>query len=168
MMSGISIALVGVVIYISVAVAGALTKPQPFLEKYLEQNKDEMNKLAPQMAVTLEYESMAIRAHGIQISYGFVCGLIFLVVGLLLFVTCTVQAFKLSASSTPFELTLASAAPGLVPMIISGFLIGFSIQKDANRRFTAALELPTGAKGNLDAGRPPQKQVGVGAEQPKQ
>src|SRR5689334_12297383 len=73
-----------VIIVVCYSTVATLMKPQPFLEKYISDSEKRSN-LDASMAVALEYQSMAIRAQGIQVASGLLAGLALIAAGLLLF-----------------------------------------------------------------------------------
>src|SRR5260370_24034940 len=76
--------LIALIVWMSWTVVSTLTQPQPFLQKYLDDPATKKD-LGAEMAIALEYESMAVRSQGLQLAFGFVVGLVFLAIGLLLF-----------------------------------------------------------------------------------
>jgi hypothetical protein len=128
-----------------------LTQPPGFIEKHLEK--------APNMdasfAVALEYESYAIRAQGIQIALGFIVGLFMAAFGLLLFAIGATDDFGFDGTYKEAKLNLKSTAPGLVVIVISGFIICFAVTKDVRRSFDASYKTGGDPRIETRTGPPP-------------
>jgi len=134
-----SVVLSGVVVWMLLIVVHDLAKGQPFLQKYTDSQQNN-STLDPGMAITLEYEMMTTRTQGIQVAFGFVTGLVFLAMALLLFAAGAVSAVRLPGMSGNSGLSLSTTAPGLVPTIIGGILIGLAVYKDIRRTCPASME----------------------------
>jgi len=88
----------------------------------------------------LEYESYAVRTHGIQVALGFLIGLFMAGFGLLLFAIGATDDFGLSGEHKDGKLTLKSTAPGLIVIGISGLIISFAVTKDFKRSFETSFK----------------------------
>ena len=115
-----------------------------FLEEYVNSRSD----LPAQLTVTLEYESRTMKTMGVQIAFGFLVGLVFSAMGLLLFAAGANGAMQLKSSAKWLPITLSATAPGLAVLILGGIIISIAVSKDVSRNMSAEMNLPGGDKGD--------------------
>jgi len=152
--------LICVIVWMALTVVNTLTQPQPFLKSYIE-DKENKKTLGPEMAITLEYESMAVRSQGVQVAFGFVVGLVFLATGLLLFGVAAVNAVRMVGKTENSQWTLSTTAPGLVPIVLGSILVGLAVQKDMRRTFSASMDRGGAPKVVTEQVRPPVSGKGL-------
>lgn len=117
-------------VYVSLA-------PPSFLEDYVKSRSD----VPAQMTVTLEYESWTMRTMGVQIAFGFLVGLIFAGIGVLLFAAGANGALRLKGSAHWLPVSVSASAPGLAVLALGGIIIAMSVSKDVRRNMTAEMNL---------------------------
>jgi hypothetical protein len=144
---GCAALLVGVMLYFVFLVLGSLTQPTPLLEDLLQHfaeaartSGSEANRTstAVHLAIILEYANADIRAAGVQVAFSLVAGLFFATIGVLLLAAETVGQIDLKGEvAGAGKLTLKTAAPGLVAIVLGAIIIGFGVTKDMSRPLQA-------------------------------
>ncbi|MEX1028025.1 MAG: hypothetical protein WD049_08470 [Candidatus Paceibacterota bacterium] len=71
-------------------------------------------------AIVMEYANADIRISGVQVAFGFIIGMFFVVVGLLLLSAGFSGALDVEAKTAGLNVKLATAAPGLAAVVIGG------------------------------------------------
>jgi hypothetical protein len=108
-----------------------------FLEDYVRTRPD----VPAQLALTLEYESRTLKTMGVQIAFGFLVGLVFSAIGVLLFAAGANGTMRLSSTAKWLPLTLTATVPGLAVLLLGGIVIAISVSKDVSRDMTAEMNL---------------------------
>ena len=108
-----------------------------FLEEYVRTRPD----VPAQLAVTLEYESRTMKTMGVQIAFGFLVGLVFSAIGVLLFAAGANGTMRLSSTAKWLPLTLTATVPGLAVLLLGGMIIAISVSKNVSRDMTAEMNL---------------------------
>ncbi len=120
------------------------------IDKEIAQQLERANQLNQQMTVTLQYESMAIRTQGLQIESGMMLGLLFAILGTLLFAFGAVGAFQVSSKTKLGEIMLSSGAPGLALILASVVVVAMALTVDVRRTFVGRLQ--EGGQNSFDVG----------------
>jgi membrane protein implicated in regulation of membrane protease activity len=84
-------------------------------------------------SVALEYANADLRTAGAQIAFALVGGMFFAILGVLLFAAGYVGSMNLEATSAHTTLKLATAAPGVVALVLGGVIVVFGINKNVSR-----------------------------------
>lgn len=88
--------------------------------------------------VSLEYESFALRLHGTQIALGFVVGLFFSTLGMILLAAGITGDVSVDGQQQEAKISLKGLTPGLVVLICGAALIGLAESKKLTRSFDAS------------------------------
>lgn len=84
-------------------------------------------------SVALEYANADLRTAGAQIAFALVGGMFFAILGVLLFAAGYVGSMNVEAVSAQTTLKLATAAPGVVALVLGGVIVVFGINKNVSR-----------------------------------
>lgn len=112
-----------------------------FLPEYVKQRSE----IPAQLTVTLEYESRTLKTMGVQIAFGFLVGLVFSAIGVLLFAAGANGAMQLESTAAWLPLTVSATAPGLAVLLLGGLIIALAVSKDVSRDLSAEMRLPSGS-----------------------
>lgn len=113
-----------------------------FLNDYVKNRPD----VPAQLTITLEYESRTMKTMGVQIAFGFLVGLVFAGIGVLLFAAGANGAMQLKSSAQWLPISLSATAPGLAVLVLGGVIIAIAVSKDVSRNMSAEMKLPGAAK----------------------
>ncbi len=112
-----------------------------FLPEYVKQRSE----IPAQLTVTLEYESRTLKTMGVQIAFGFLVGLVFSAIGVLLFAAGANGAMQLESNAAWLPVTVSATAPGLAVLLLGGLIIALAVSKDVSRDLSAEMRLPSGS-----------------------
>jgi hypothetical protein len=157
---GAGVLLLGLFAYFLVAVVVPMTRPTPYFQKLTEQygqklESGDIDRLAIDLAVILEYASADIRTAGLQIAFSLLAGFFFCGVGVLLFTAGITGALQLKATHAQSQFELATAAPGIVCILVGAVIIGIGISKDVRRPLDAQVSRPMGVSYKQNTEPPP-------------
>ncbi|MEX0725999.1 MAG: hypothetical protein WEB58_00795 [Planctomycetaceae bacterium] len=130
------LALVVLVTWASVMTINHLANPPSFLDEYLN---DKPN-LHASMAVTLEYQSYALRVQGIQIAYGLMLSLIFVSIGMILFAVQAVGTIDFHTKMSDQTFGLKASSPGIASILLGAVIAMVTIHKGVGQEFSAGLQ----------------------------
>lgn len=108
-----------------------------FLNDYVKSRPD----IPAQMTITLEYESRTMKTMGVQVAFGFLAGLVFSGIGVLLFAAGANGALDLKSENKWLPITLTATAPGLAVLALGGIIIAIAVSKDVSRNVFAEMDL---------------------------
>lgn len=159
---GATVFLLFFMVYFVFAVVTPMTQPSPFFQEitatFHERLKADQggtaagtpsaneDKLTIDLAIILEYTSADIRTASVQIAFALVSGMFLCGVGVLLFTAGITGALQLEASHAGSKFNLATAAPGLVCILMGGMIISFGVTKDTQRPMQAQVDRALGFK----------------------
>lgn len=130
-----------------------------FLNEYVKDRSD----IPAQMTVTLEYESRTLKTMGVQIAFGFLVGLVFAAIGVLLFAAGANGALRLKSTANWLPITLSATTPGLAVLTLGGIIIAMAVSKDVGRDMSAEMNLPSsGNSGEM------KRVVSTGTHEPEE
>ena len=123
----------------------AMASPS-FLDDYVKDRSD----IPAQLTVALEYESRTMKTMGVQIAFGFLVGLVFSAMGMLLFAAGANGTMQLKSSANWLPITLSATACGLAVLILGGIIISIAVSKDVSHNMSAEMNLPGAGKAKDD------------------
>lgn len=150
--------------YFVFVVVKPMTEPSPFFKELsknyqsrlnTENNDQKLDKLTLDLTIILEYVNADIRTAGVQIAFSLVMGLFFAVISILLFAAGISGALNLQGEYQASKFSLATSAPGMICLLISGCIIVIGIQKNTTRPLTAQVERAMGADYSQEKTSPP-------------
>ncbi len=127
------------------SVVANLTKPTPIFQSLSDRIAEEKLEakdglqITARAAIIMEYANADIRISGVQVAFGFIAGMFFVVVGLLLFSAGFSGVLDMEARAGGFNLKMATAAPGLAAVVIGGAITIAAVTKDVSRSISAKL-----------------------------
>lgn len=149
-------------------VVDSLTKPTPMFQSLSDriakerlESKDGL-QITARAAIVMEYANADIRISGVQVAFGFIIGMFFVVVGLLLFSAGFSGALDMEAKTAGLNFKLATAAPGLAAVVIGGAITIAAVTKDISRPISAQIEEATGMSIDQRNEAAPRSGVGEG------
>jgi hypothetical protein len=131
-----------------------------FLNEYVKNRSD----IPAQLTVTLEYESRTLKTIGVQIAFGFLVGLVFAAIGVLLFAAGANGTMQLKSSAKWLPVTLSATAPGLAVLVLGGIIIAIAVSKDISRNMLAEMNLPVSGRTRGEM----KRVVSTGTHEPKE
>lgn len=157
----ILIAILGLCIVFAFVYFVVVSMASPsFLNEYVKDRSD----IPAQMTVTLEYESRTLKTMGVQIAFGFLVGLVFAAIGVLLFAAGANGALQLKSTGNWLPITLSATTPGLAVLTLGGIIIAMAVSKDVSRDMSAEMNLPSSGKNSGEM----KRVVSTGTHEPEE
>ena len=137
--------------YFLFAVAGPLAAPSPLFEqvaanygKRLDDPNRAPDRMTIDLLVILEYANADVRTVGVQVGFGILSGFFFATVGILLFATAVTGHFRLTGRTAASGLSVQTAVPGAVSLLLGAIIIMVGLLKDPARQMEAHSRRPVG------------------------